>query len=772
VNGKSNEPKCARTPDSPPIALGDEFFRRLAENASDVVFRYQTRPVSRIGYISPAAVRMVGYSPEEFYSDPVLGFQLVDPEDLRRLKALGAEGKLSEPQTVRLAHRDGHSVWVELRSTLVFDAAGRLVAVEGIARDVTEQRLAQEALRASERRYRELADSLPETVFEMDLTGRFTFVNETGCRQFGVTQDDVARGISVFEYIAPEVHERVRNDVRRKLAGAIMGPSEYVAVRKDGSSFPCAVSSARIAREGSPVGLRGFLMDITERKRAEETLRESEARFRRLIESPQSMAYRLELYPERKFSYVSSTSTRVLGWTPEELVEDPGVASKIIHPEDLSRFMELANTRAPESSGMLRAFHKDGRPLWLAQRGVAMCDGDGKVVAYEGLLRNLTEYRIMEEQLMRAQRLETAGRIAGQVAHDFNNLLSPLMAFTELLKVQLPPNHPGVIYCDQMLLAVRRMAEINNDLLAMGRRGQTAFNPLDLSRVVHQAVSEMTDRPDTLLVQVDVRQGLTTVKGAEAQLHRVVSNLITNARDAMQDVGQLTIAVESTQVERPFGSCSRIDVGEYVRLSVSDTGCGIAPEARARIFDAFFTTKRTDLKRGSGLGLSVVQAIVEDHHGYVDVETEVGIGTTIAIYLPACHEPIVPLPRNEPSGGTETLLVVDDDYLQLSVAESVLGHLGYAVRTAPSGEEALAYLADNHVDLMILDMLMQPGIDGVETYRRALALRPGLPTIFLSGYAEPDQIGEARNLGATGFVSKPVRLERLAEAVRAELDRQ
>lgn len=879
--------------------LDDGFFRRLVENAPDLIYRFGFFPRPGFQYVNSASTRMVGYTPEELYADPELVMALIHPDDRQIFYARKAAGDPS-PAIARLIHRDGRIIWAEFVVTPVFDESGNLLGIDGIARDVTrkleaehelsdsqarfrtifehapmgvvllapdgralarnpaarrllgidqgecgdlsfydfthpddlavemplfrelaagrrdeyqvekrllcrngrtpwvrssvslvrgemgepryavaivedihEHRLAENALRESERRYRELTDSLPETVFEMDLSGRLTFANRASIQQFGVTNEEVALGINIFDYIVPEDHERVRSDVRSRIAGTHAGPSEYTAVRKDGTRFPCAVSSAPVVRNGVPVGLRGFLIDISERRQAQETLRESEARFRRLSETSTTAVYRLELRPERKFSYVSPSVDQFLGYTPEEFYADPDLPYKLIHPEELSRLHSAASTRALETGMTFRAIHKDGHIIWLAQRDLAIRDSDGNVIAREGALRDLTEHMVMEEQLLRAQRLEAAGRVAGQVAHDFNNLLSPLMAFTELLKFELSPDHPGVHYCDDMLSAVRQMAEINYDLLALGRRGLTGSAPVNLNGLVQQVVTEMVDKPDTLSVQVETARDLPPVNGSEAQLSRLLANLIANAREAMHDAGCLRVATENVHVDHPFDGYNRVEAGEYVRLSVTDTGYGIAPEIRTRIFDAFFTTKRTDRKRGSGLGLSVVQAIVEDHHGYLNLETAVGKGTTFAVYLPVSSvDSVWPQQKTKPMGGTERLLVADDDPTQLKVAGELLKHLGYAVRTASSGEQALEALAANPVDLLILDIVMPPGIDGTETYRRALSLRPGLPAVFLSGYAESKQIVEAKKLGATAFVNKPVSLEKLAQAIRTQLDQR
>ncbi|MGI5835609.1 MAG: ATP-binding protein [Chloroflexota bacterium] len=244
------------------------------------------------------------------------------------------------------------------------------------------------------------------------------------------------------------------------------------------------------------------------------------------------------------------------------------------------------------------------------------------------------ERRQMEEQLHRAQRLEMAGIIAGQVAHDFANFLTPLMGYPQLIKRMLPQGHSAAKFCDILLQNLRQLSAINDDLLTLGRRGRAHREPININELVDRALAQIVERPPGLAIEVNLSADLPLIEGSQAQLLRVLANLITNARDVMKDSGVLGIRTEAVKLVEPLGRYNRIPPGDYIILSISDTGSGIPQEIADRIFDPFFTTKRSDEHRGSGLGLSIVQAIVADHQGYIDLETTIGRGTTFIVYLP------------------------------------------------------------------------------------------------------------------------------------------
>ncbi len=397
-------------------------------------------------------------------------------------------------------------------------------------------------------------------------------------------------------------------------------------------------------------------------------------------------------------------------------------------------------------------------------------DAENQYTGAFGAVIDITDTKRLREFTARAQRLETAGRIAGQVAHDFNNLLGPLVAYPELIKAQLPSDHKVIRYLNNMEKAAAQISEINQQLLTLGRRGHYNLEPLNLNEIVKQVVEQMGLAPETLSVELELADPLMNISGGRSQIIRALANLVANARDAMGDTGVLTLRTENYYAEETKGITTDISRGEYVKLTVRDTGTGVPPEVLPRIFDPFFTTKSTDKERGSGLGLSVVHAVVEDHHGRIDCDTEPGRGTAFYLYFPITRDAAVIGHDDRIVGGGEYLLVVDDDQMQLEVTRNLLEALGYRVATAECGEVALKLIAKESPDLLIVDMIMPGSMDGTETLKAARELDPNLKAIVASGYAETRRVQEAIDLGAGEFLKKPLTLKSLALAVRRNLD--
>ncbi len=296
---------------------------------------------------------------------------------------------------------------------------------------------------------------------------------------------------------------------------------------------------------------------------------------------------------------------------------------------------------------------------------------------------------------------------------------------------------------------------------------------MNLNEIIQYVIREMEVLPENLIIETDYDNNLMNIKGGGAQIHRIITNMINNARDAMQDVGNIRVKTENYYADNLYINYTQIPKGEYVKLTITDVGCGIPEEIRQSIFDPFFTTKTTDKKRGSGLGLSVVDAVVKDHNGFIDLKSKMGEGTSFYLYFPTTRENTdIDVTDAEIIGGTENILVVDDDSSQCTVTLSLLKKLGYNARAIENGEEAIEFLKDNPQDLLILDMIMPGGIDGTEIYRRALKINPEQRAIIVSGFAESNRVDEAIGLGVDMYLRKPLTMRSIAPAVRKSLDQK
>ena len=401
--------------------------------------------------------------------------------------------------------------------------------------------------------------------------------------------------------------------------------------------------------------------------------------------------------------------------------------------------------------------------------------------ASEALIQELEETCERDEkamsaaklQVIRAERLQLAGTIAAQIAHDFRNLLSPILLLPQILRRSLPKEGPYMLYLTEMEKAARDMLQMTEDLSVLSSRGRTAQDLVNLNETVRQLVELLGPKAAVRNIETCVlpEPALLNIKGVADQLLRALQNLYENAMDAMKTGGKLTVKTENVYLDEPFGEYDTVRVGEYVKVTVSDTGEGIPEDIRDKIFDPFFTTKKSASQRSSGLGLSIVHSVVKDHHGYIDLESTVGKGTRFSLFFPICRDQSPSATTADLPGGAESVLVVDDDFQQVELLMLLLTMLGYHAKGVHGGREALRFLKEDKVDLVILDIVM-PEMDGVETCKKIRKMNSRQPVIIISGFDKSPAIDDVKRMGVTMCLKKPVTLEELAPAVRTELDKQ
>jgi PAS domain S-box-containing protein len=386
------------------------------------------------------------------------------------------------------------------------------------------------------------------------------------------------------------------------------------------------------------------------------------------------------------------------------------------------------------------------------------------------------QHRELQEKLERAERMESLGILAGGVAHDLNNMLGPLVGYPELILMKLPENSPVRKQVERVGFAARDAADVIQDLLTLARRGRYEMQPTDLNEVVRAYLEspsfiQLSERSKKVSVETKYCESIPCISGSSPHLSKVVMNLIVNAFDAMPQGGVLHIETSVEMLSRLRNGYDNIKPGEYALLRVCDTGVGIAEEDLAKIFEPYYSKKRMGAS-GSGLGLSVVYGVVKDHHGYYDIVSEVGKGTEFTLYFPVCKDMLsIPEGNQNIDGGSESILVIDDSTEQREFAVDVLSSLGYNVKAAENGTHGVQLLRDDRVDLVMLDMIMEPGFDGLDTYSEIIKLHPGQKAIIVSGFSATDRVEQAQRLGAGTYVKKPYTRQTIATAVRQELDK-
>ena len=523
--------------------------------------------------------------------------------------------------------------------------------------------------------------------------------------------------------------------------------------------------------------------EIDDRIKAELALRESEEKLHDIFENVPDALFSHDL--EGNFIEVSGGFKKSFGVSEDDQI--PAVLNiKTLIPE---RYKALSDKYLAEivhhgrSEGLIRVITRSGERIF-EYRNSLVRDARGTPKGVRGSARDITDRLIAEreklrlqDQLQRAQKMEAIGLLAGGVAHDLNNILSGLVSYPELLLMEIPDDSPMRKPLVTIQKSGEKAASIVQDLLTLARRGVPISEVLNPNQVINEyLVSLEHERIMTINPRIEIKTSLEpnlmNIMGSPVHLFKSVMNLVANAVESVPKGGTITITTSNKFIDKPLEGYDTIEKGDYAILSISDTGTGMTDIDRQRIFEPFYTKKAMG-RSGTGLGLAVVWGTIKDHHGYLEVQSEPGNGSTFTIYFPSTQEQAdrneTPFTIDEYKGNGEKILVVDDMKEQREIATKILERLGYYVEAVSSGEEALEYLKYKGVDLLILDMIMNPGIDGLETYKRVLALNPRQKAIIASGYSDTDRVKEALRIGAVSYIKKPYLLQKIGVAIKEAL---
>jgi PAS domain S-box-containing protein len=731
-------------------------FRRLVDsNVQGVLFWAQGGAIldANDGFL-----QMVGYSEEDVKSGR-LSWKTITPRefdavDLQALAEISAHG-VCTPYEKEFIHKDGHRVSVLLGSASFDDKPD-----EGICFvvDLTEQKRV-------ESRFRRLVDSNAQGVMFWKTTGEITHGNDEFLKLLGYTREDLTAGRINWQTITPPEYAELDRSALREIAATGRCTSvEKEWIRKDGTRVPVYLSAASF--EDSPNEGVTFILDLRDRHRAE-------ARFRRLIDSNVQCVTFWNM--EGDVIEANEAFLSLVGYTREDL-KAGRINWRAITPPEYAELDRKALEEIAEK-GICTTYEKeyirkDGSRVPVLIGAAAFEDNPNEGVRF---ILDLTERKKLEQQFLRAQRMESIGTLAGGIAHDLNNILAPILMSIDILKLMTGDAQAKNIL-QTIELSAKRGADIVRQVLsfARGMEGERIeVQPKHLVKDIENIIKDTF--PKNIRQELLLTDDTWTILGDPTQLHQVLLNLCVNARDAMPNGGNLVIKVENCVLDEQYAAMNaEAKPGRYVLVSVTDSGTGIPPDLLDKIFEPFFTTK--EVGKGTGLGLSTVIGIVKSHDGVVNVYSEVGKGTTFNVYLPAVEGISEETKRQTqqirlPRGNGETILVVDDEASILTITSQTLEAFGYRVLTAADGAEAVAVYAkeQNKIAAVLTDMTM-PLMDGASTIRALLRINPAVKIIAASGLNAAGATAPAPESGVRHFLSKPYTAGTLLKAIRMILE--
>ena len=700
---------------------------------------------------------------------------------LARFLETGEGPILRQRIAITALHRDGREFPVELTVTPIRLRDHWLFGA--FVRDLTDEKRAEQALQkevgereAAERLLRQVIDADPSLVFVKDRDGKFVLVNRAVADIYGTTVEaQVGKTDADFNPNKQEVEHFLRDD------RAVMDSRRPKVVTEESVTNPTTgatrwfqtVKVPLLSPDGEARRVLGVATDITERKRAEEALRRSEASYRGLVEHAAYGIYRAT--GDGKFLMVNPALFTMLGYgSAEELLKIDIARDVYVDPAARARILQRCEQFGSAIEEVVWR-RRDGSVITVRLNGRPVRAPDGALECFEFIVEDVTDQRALEERLRQTQKMEAVGRLAGGIAHDFNNLLTAILGSVDFLRRALGPDHPEHAETEEIQKAAVRAADLTRQLLAFSRQQVLAPKVLEVDALVAN-LEKMLRR----LISEDVELRFApqapraAVRVDPGQLEQVIVNLVVNARDAMPRGGKLTIETATVDLDAAYAwEHGTVEPGRYVMLAVTDTGVGIDRAEQARLFEPFFTTK--EFGKGTGLGLATVYGIVKQSGGYIWVYSEPGQGATFKVYLPRVEpagEPVVarPSPARAP-GGTETILLAEDEAAVRNLARRVLEKHGYTLLLAATGRDGVR-LATQHagpIDLLVTDVVM-PEMGGRELAQCLTALQPGLKVLYLSGYTDDMIVRHGVLEAGVAFLQKPFTPDTLLRKIREVLD--
>lgn len=774
----------------------EEKYRNILESIEEGYFEVDL--CGNITFVNPSMSKILGYSADELlgmnnreYTSAETAGQMFSV--FNKIYLSGHSAKIVDYEIMT---KNREQRILEVSASLMLDSHKFPIGFYGVARDVTERKNTEEALRKSEELYSSIFESVSDGIFTLNTDFHYTHWNNAMERISGVMREQVVgrnkKPWDMFSHLAENgVDEIMRKTMRGEITPRI---NMSFNLNNGKKGFTSEIYLPLRNTDGRIRGIVGVIRDITKQKIDEEKLKESEERYRLLAENIKDLVIMWDMNVNPV--YISPSVKNILGYTPQEiqhiLKDQYGLDMKwVITEESLKEFSKVIDERFDEDLGPddprwqrhleLELIRKDGSTVWTETTESFIRDKNNQRIGFVSISRDITERketeeirRVYEERLNQAQKMEAIGSLAGGIAHDFNNILAAIIGYSELIKNVLEPGSRERHNLEQILKAGDRAKNLVQQILTFSRQMDTTCSPVQIHIIVKEVLKLLRATiPSTIKIVQDIDINSGAIMANPTQIHQVVMNLCTNAYHAMEETsGTLTVSVKPIRVDssETFNNPD-LKPGPYVRLSVSDTGAGIDKSIVPRIFDPFFTTKGKG--KGTGMGLAIVHGIVLALNGMISVDTKSSRGTSFHVYLPKLNDDNDITQASDtsiPGGKGQRILFIDDEKEILEIARDMLDRLGYKVTIISKSLDALKKFETepDTFDLVITDQTM-PGMTGAELATEIFRIRPQMPVILTSGFSQSITPELARKMGIKKYLSKPFTLNELATTVDSVL---
>ena len=727
-------------------------------------------------YLNKAFAQMHGYSAEELIGKNLSIFHT--PHQTPSVEAANRQITESGEFKGEIWHvrRDGTIFPTLMHNSLVRDDAGKPIGMIGTIRDTTQRKQAEEALRKEKDFSESLIDTAQTIILVLNTEGRIVRFNPYMENLCGYKLDEV-QGRDWFSTFLPEQdYNRIREIFRTAVDNIKTLGNINPIVAKDGREIIVEWYDKTLKdAAGNTTGLLSIGQDITSRMQAEEALRKSEERFRTVADFTHDWEYWVA--PDGHYVYVSPSCERITDYTPDEFINDPGLLKKIVHPDDHSGIVNhLAEVRNLEKlpSCEFRIITRSGEERWINHVCQAVYGTNGAYLGRRGSNRDITKQKLLQEELLKTNKLESLGVLAGGIAHDFNNLMSAVVGNISLARTEMRPGSKGFNNLLEAEKASIQTTALTSRLITFSKGGGPVKEEVSIGDLVKNSVDSLLKGSDISCI-FSVPEDILPLEADEEQIKKVIHNITTNAQEAMAEQGTINVSCGNVIIGEK--DALTLKDGKYVKISIEDQGPGIPEEDLINIFDPYFSTKDMGTQKGMGLGLAVSDSIVKKHDGLITVESKLGTGTTFSIYLPASEKEIVeavpvkkPVPEISVTQG-EKILVMDDEEVIRDVCNALLTHLGYEAEVAIEGVEAIemyrkAMESEKPFDMVILDLTNKVGMGGAEAMVNLLEIDPDVKAIVASGYSNDPLMSNFRKHGFRTALPKPFNLDQLKTALQ------